>query len=69
MLVWCPDRLAQERKSACRGISKRGDIYLQTLFIHGARAAALLTKEPGPWITELKKRRPVGVANKLARIE
>ncbi|EEC6820111.1 IS110 family transposase, partial [Salmonella enterica] len=38
------------------GISKRGDKYLRTLFIHGARAAALLTKEPGPWITELKKR-------------
>lgn len=51
------------------GISKRGDTYLRTLFIHGARAAALLTKEPGPWITELKKRRPTGVAmaNKLAR--
>lgn len=54
------------------GINKRGDTYLRTLFIHGARAAALLTKEPGLWITELKKRRPVGVAtvamaNKLAR--
>uniref|UniRef100_UPI0010F6EF00 transposase n=1 Tax=Escherichia albertii TaxID=208962 RepID=UPI0010F6EF00 len=54
------------------GISKRGDTYLRTLFIHGARAAALLTKEPGLWITELKKHRPVGVAtvamaNKLAR--
>lgn len=54
------------------GISKRGDTYLRTLFIHGARAAALLTKEPGPWITELKKRRPtsvaiVAMANKLAR--
>lgn len=54
------------------GISKRGDTYLRTLFIHGARSAALLTKEPDPWITELKKRRPTGVAivamaNKLAR--
>ncbi|ABG71766.1 putative transposase [Escherichia coli 536] len=54
------------------GISKRGDTYLRTLFIHGARAAALLVKEPGPWITELKKWRPtsvaiVAVANKLAR--
>ena len=54
------------------GISKHGDTYLLTLFIHGARAAALLTREPGPWITELKKRRPVSVAivamaNKLAR--
>lgn len=54
------------------GISKRGDTYLRTLFIHGARTAALLVKELGPWITELKKRRPtsvaiVAVANKLAR--
>ena len=44
------------------GISKRGDKYLRTLFIHGERAAALLTKEPGLWITELKKRRPASVA-------
>lgn len=54
------------------GISKRGDTYLRTLFVHGARAASLVAKEPGPWITELKKRRPTGVlivamANKLAR--
>jgi len=54
------------------GISKRGDTYLRTLFIHGARAATLLTKEPNPWVTELMKRRPtsvavVGMANKLAR--
>ena len=55
-----------------QGISKRGDAYLRTLFIHGARAASLLVKEPSPWITELMKRRPVsvavvGMANKLAR--
>lgn len=55
------------------GISKRGDTYLRTLFIHGARAATLLTKTPSPWVTKLKKRRPVciaivGMANKLARI-
>ncbi|MBD2816848.1 IS110 family transposase, partial [Xenorhabdus sp. Flor] len=54
------------------GISKRGDVYLRTLFIHGARAVTLLTKTPSPWVTELKKRRPVCVAvvemaNKLAR--
>ncbi|EIG9780208.1 IS110 family transposase [Escherichia coli] len=53
-------------------ISKRGNTYLRALFIHSARAAALLPKEPGPWITELKKRRPtsvaiVAMANKLAR--
>lgn len=54
------------------GISKRGDTYLRTLFVHGARAASLLAKDAGPWITELKKRRPtsvaiVAMANKLAR--
>lgn len=54
------------------GISKRGDTYLRTLLIHGARAASLVAKEPGQWITEIKKRRPAGVAivamaNKLAR--
>ncbi len=42
MFVWCPDRLAQE-EICLPGISKRGDPYLRTLFIHGARAAALLT--------------------------
>lgn len=54
------------------GISKRGDTYLRTLFIHGARAATLLAKEPGVWITDLRKRRPnnvaiVAMANKIAR--
>lgn len=54
------------------GISKRGDTCLRTLFIHGAKAASSVAKNPGQWITELKKRRPGGVtivvmANKLAR--
>lgn len=67
-----PKQTGSGGKVRLLGISKRGDIYLRTLLIHGARAAALLTKEPGPWITELKKRRPTGVAivamaNKLAR--
>lgn len=44
------------------GISKSSDTYLRTLFIHGARAAALLVKELGPWITEFKKRRLTSVA-------
>lgn len=53
------------------GISKRGDTYLITLFIHGARSASLRVKEPGPWFTKLKKRRPTGVAmaNKLLQTE
>lgn len=55
------------------GISKRGDTYLRTLLIHGARAALLATKEPSAWLLDLKKRRPQNVvivaqANKTARV-
>lgn len=54
------------------GISKRGDTYLRTLLIHGARSVLTHAKDPGPWITELKKRSPlnkavVALANKMAR--
>ncbi|HAY9736422.1 TPA: IS110-like element ISEc11 family transposase, partial [Shigella sonnei] len=67
-----PKQTGSGGKVRLLGISKRGDTYLRTLFIHGARAVALVAKEPGPWITELKKRRPasvaiVAMANKLAR--
>lgn len=67
-----PKQTGSGGKVKLLGISKRGDTYLRTLFIHGARAASLVAKEPGPWITELKKRRPtsvaiVAMANKLAR--
>ncbi|EBE2443044.1 IS110 family transposase [Salmonella enterica subsp. enterica serovar Pomona] len=67
-----PKQTGSGGKVRLPGISKRGDTCLRTLFIHGARAAALLAKESGPWITELKKRRPtsvaiVAMANKLAR--
>lgn len=48
------------------------DHFSSVVDIHGARAASLCAKEHGPWITELKKRRPanvaiVAMANKLAR--
>jgi len=67
-----PKQTGSGGKVRLLGISKRGDTYLRTLFIHGARAASMCTKEPGPWITELRKRRPtavaiVAMANKLAR--
>ncbi|WP_248431045.1 IS110 family transposase [Escherichia coli] len=67
-----PKQTGSGGKVRLLGISKRGDTYLRTLFIHGSRAVALVAKEPGPWITELKKRRPasvaiVAMANKLAR--
>jgi transposase len=53
------------------GLSKRGDIYLRTLLIHGARAV-IAKAHHSPWIEALLKRRPYSVAiaalaNKLAR--
>jgi len=54
------------------GISKRGDTYLRTLLIHGARSVLTHAKEPEQWITDLCQRRPLNVAvvalaNKMAR--
>ena len=54
------------------GISKRGDTYLRTLLIHGARSVLSHAKEPGPWLEQLKGRRPANVvivaqAAKMAR--
>lgn len=54
------------------GISKRGDTYLRTLLIHGARSVLTHATEPGPWLEQLKGRRPANVvivaqAAKMAR--
>ncbi|RQS42157.1 IS110 family transposase [Burkholderia sp. Bp8986] len=54
------------------GISKRGDTYLRTLLVHGARSVLLHAKERGTWIEQIGKRRPknvviVALANKMAR--
>jgi transposase len=63
-------------KDRLLGISKRGDTYLRTLFIHGARAV-LKHMNPKramtPWLKELIGRRHrnvviVALANKLSRI-
>jgi transposase len=43
------------------GISKRGDAYLRTLLIHGARSVLAHTKEPGPWLEQIQQRRPANV--------
>jgi len=53
------------------GISKRGDAYLRTLLIHGARNLVRRAK-PTPWIEQMLRRRPfnvvaTAVAHKLAR--
>jgi transposase len=54
------------------GISKRGDTYLRTLLIHGARSVLAHAKEPGPWLQQIQARRPANVvivaqAAKMAR--
>jgi transposase len=64
-------------KARLLGISKRGNIYLRRMFIHGARAMLLRVKYDtgrlGQWAHQLELRAPrnkvvVAVANKLARI-
>jgi transposase len=54
------------------GISKRGDVYLRTLLIHGARSVITHAKQREPWLSKLLARRPLNVAvvalaNKMAR--
>ncbi len=64
-------------KSRLQGISKRGDTYLRTLLIHGARSAILAAQrkaqQADSWLTKLLQRRSpnvvaVALANKNARI-
>jgi transposase len=67
-----PKQTGSGGKVNLHGISKRGDTYLRTLLIHGARSVLTHAKEPGPWIEHMKKRRPpnvvvVALANKMAR--
>ncbi len=57
-------------------ISKRGDPYMRTLLIHGARSVIAHragAKRLSPWLSKLIERRPLNVAvvalaNKMARI-
>ena len=54
------------------GISKRGNRYLRTLPIHGARSALSTSKAPPQWALRLAERRPpnavtVAPADKTAR--
>jgi len=64
-------------KAKLLGISKRGNVYLRKVLIHGARAAVLRIKRDrapiGAWLDALDARAPknvvvVAMANKLARI-
>lgn len=63
-------------KSTLLGISKRGDVYLRTLLIHGARSAILVAKrqsgKKNVWLAKLLDRRhpniaAVALANKNVR--
>jgi transposase len=71
-----PKHIGTGGKTRMQGISKRGDVYLRALLVHGARGVLARAKqqgrEGGPWIEGLKQRRPhnvavVAMANKTAR--
>jgi transposase len=67
-----PKQTGTGGKVSLGSISKRGDSYVRTLLIHGARSVLRHAKEPGPWLEQLKGRRPANVvivaqAAKMAR--
>jgi len=72
-----PRQCSSGGKQKLLGISKRGNIYLRRMLIHGARAVLLRVKYDtggfGQWVHRLAQRAPrnkvvVAIANKLARI-
>lgn len=71
-----PKQHSSGGKQTLLGISKRGDTYLRTLLIHGARAVIRFAEskaEPEGWLRKLMARRnknvaAVALANKNARI-
>ena len=72
-----PRQYSTGGKQKLFGISKRGNIYLRRMLIHGARAVLLRVKYDtggfGHWVHRLAQRAPrnkvvVAIANKLARI-
>lgn len=67
-----PRQTGSGGKVNLHGISKRGDTYLRTLLIHGARSVLSRAKAPGQWAEQIGGRRPrnvvvVALANKMAR--
>lgn len=67
-----PDQTGNGRKVRLLGMSKRGDTYLCTLLIHGARAVLRCPRLLSPLLQQLSQRRPMNVviaalANKIAR--
>ncbi len=71
-----PKQYSSGGKQTLMGIRKRGDTYLRTLMIHGARAVIRYAEnkaEPESWLRKLMARRnknvaAVALANKNARI-
>jgi transposase len=63
-----PKQTGSGGKVKLHGISKRGDTYLRTLLIHGARSVITNAKQPDPWIEQMKKRRPPNVMTILSEI-
>ena len=72
-----PRQRSSGGKSNLLGISKRGDVYLRTLLIHGARAvvrhARAKPERASPWLAGVMGRRnpniaAVALANKNARV-
>ena len=78
--AWCglvPGQHSSGGKDKLLGISKRGDAYLRTLLIHGARSAILAAKDKedrlSRWLQSLCSRRnkniaAVALANKTMRM-
>jgi len=67
-----PGQTGSGGKVKLLGMSKRGDTYLRTLLIHGARAVIRHPQTTSPWLQQLSQRRPLNVvivalANKIAR--
>ncbi len=72
-----PKQHSSGGKDRLLGITKRGDVYLRTLMIHGARAVVARAKHQDDplsrWVTEIATRRhpnvaAVALANKTARM-
>lgn len=78
--AWCglvPRQHSTGGKTVLGGISKRGNTYLRTLLVHGARTTLKYTEKKDDklslWAEKLKKEKSynkacVALANKLARI-
>ena len=72
-----PRQCSSGDKQRLLGISKRGDVYLRTMLIHGARAVVSQAKHRedrlSQWVTNISKRShpnvaAVALANKTARM-